>query len=89
MRRAAFTLPGLALFFAWPVGAAEYAPRVLSPHNADAYSMKTFARFHRWKDLTGDAKVYEVYKYLADKRTGLFPMGAGAWEGRDVLYDYG
>jgi len=69
--------------------AAEYAPRVLSPHNADAYSMKTFARFHRWKDLTGDAKVYEIYKYLADRRTGIFPMGAGAWEGKDVMYDYG
>jgi len=70
-------------------GAAEFAPRVLSEHNADAYSMKTFAQFARWKDLTGDAKVYEIYKYLADKRTGIFPMGAGAWEGRDVMYDFG
>jgi len=88
MRRA---LP-IVLILAWAAGrgeAAEFAPRVLSPHNADAYSMKTFARFHRWKDLVGDAKVYEVYKYLADKRTGIFPMGAGAWEGRDVLYEYG
>ncbi|GAH64603.1 unnamed protein product, partial [marine sediment metagenome] len=68
----------------WPAVAAEHAPRVLSPHNADAYSMKTFAQFYRWKDLTGDAKVYEVFKYLVDKRTGIFPMGAGAWEGTDV-----
>jgi len=74
---------------ACPIHAAEYAPRVLSPHNADAYSMKTFARYERWRDLTGDAKVYEIYKYLADKRTGIFPMGAGAWEGEDVMYDYG
>lgn len=79
----------LALALAGGAEAAEYAPRVLSGHNADAYSMKTFANFHRWKDLSGDAKVYEVYKYLADKRTGIFPMGAGAWEGNDVMYDYG
>src|SRR5436190_11741575 len=69
--------------------AHEHAPRVLSPHNADAYSMKTFAEFPRWRDLKGDAKVYEVYKYLADTRTGIFPMGAGAWEGKDQVYDFG
>ena len=79
----------LAALAAAPAAAAEFAPRVLSPHNADAYSMKTFAQYARWKDLAGDAKVYEVYKYLADRRTGIFPMGAGAWEGRDVLYEYG
>ena len=69
--------------------AAEHAPRVLSPHNADAYSMRTFAEFPRWRDLKDDAKVYEVYTYLADRRTGIFPMGAGAWEGRDPVYDFG
>ncbi|MBI3854908.1 MAG: hypothetical protein HY293_04375 [Planctomycetes bacterium] len=69
--------------------AHEHAPRVLSPHNADAYSMKTFAEYPRWRDLKGDAKVYEVYKYLADRRTGIFPMGAGAWEGKDPVYDFG
>ena len=69
--------------------AAEHAPRVLSPHNADAYSMRTFAEFPRWRDLNGDAKVYEIYKYLADRRTGIFPMGAGAWEGRDPVYEFG
>lgn len=67
----------------------EHAPRVVSPHNADAYSMKTFAEFPRWRDLQGDAKVYEIYKYLADKRTGIFPMGAGAWEGQDPVYEFG
>jgi hypothetical protein len=71
------------------IQAHEHAPRVLSPHNADAYSMKTFAEFPRWRDLRGDAKVYEVYKYLADTRTGIFPMGAGAWEGKDPVYDFG
>jgi hypothetical protein len=89
MRRSAVAVGVLALILARPVEAAEHAPRVLSPHNADAYSMKTFARFARWQDLAGDAKVYEIYKYLADRRTGIFPMGAGAWEGRDVMYDYG
>ncbi|HYF48091.1 MAG TPA: hypothetical protein VEJ63_01700 [Planctomycetota bacterium] len=69
--------------------ARESAPRVLSPTHADAYSMKTFAQFARWKDLKGEAKVYEIYKYLADKRTGLYPMGAGAFEGKDPLYEFG
>ena len=26
---------------------SEYSPRVVSPHNADAHSMRTFAEFHR------------------------------------------
>ncbi len=69
--------------------AAEYAPRVLSPHRADAYSMNTFAQYPRWRDIAGDAKVWEVYKYLADRKSGIFPMGAGAWEGTDVMYDFG
>ena len=78
-----------ALALAWPAAAREPAPRVLSPHNADAYSMRTFAEFPRWRDLSGDAKVYEIYKYLADQRTGIYPMGAGAWEGQDPVYDFG
>ena len=70
------------------IEAREYAPRVLSPHNADAYSMKTFAQYTRWRDLKPEAKMLEIYKYLADKRTGLYPMGAGAFEGKDVLYEF-
>jgi hypothetical protein len=86
MRRVAL----LVLLAAAPAALAhEHSPRILSPHNADAYSMKTFAEFPRWRDLKGDAKVYEIYKYLADRRTGIFPMGAGAWEGRDNVYDFG
>ena len=88
MRRVTVTSLLLSMLVCPALG-GEPAPRVLSPHNADAYSMKTFAQFHRWKALTGDAKVYEIFKYLADKRTGIFPMGAGAWEGNDVMYDYG
>jgi hypothetical protein len=59
-------LMALAVALASPASlatAAELAPRVLSPHNADAYSMRTFAEFPRWRDLKGDARVYEVYKY--------------------------
>ena len=88
MKKIALTVIATAAL-AGAASAAEFAPRVLSPHNADAYSMKTFAQYARWKDLTGDAKVYEVFKYLADTRTGIFPMGAGAWEGRDDMYDFG
>jgi len=76
-------------FVALPAAAHEHAPRILSPHNADAYSMKTFAQYPRWRDLQGDAKVFEIYKYLVDHRTGIYPMGAGAWEGKDILYDFG
>jgi hypothetical protein len=72
-----------------PVSAREHAPRVLSPHHADAYSMRSFAQFPRWRDLHGDAKVYEIFKYLADRRTGIYPMGAGAWEGKDPVYEFG
>ncbi len=67
--------------------AHEHAPRVVSPHNADTYSIKTFARFHRWRDLEGDAKVYEIYKYLVDRRTGVYPLGVPAREDDEALYD--
>jgi hypothetical protein len=66
----------------------EYAPRVLSPYHADAYSMKTFAQFPRWRELKNDALAWEVYRYLADPRTGLFPLGQGAQEGQDVMSEY-
>ena len=69
--------------------AREHAPRIISPHNADAYSMKTFAEFPAWKDLSGDAKVLAIFEYLTDRRTGIYPMGAGGWEGNDVMYEYG
>jgi hypothetical protein len=69
--------------------AALYSPRVLSPHNADTYSLKTFAEFHRWRDLQGDAKVFEVFKYLTDRRTGIYPMGVPAWEGNETLPEFG
>lgn len=80
------------LLLSWPIvpaHAALYSPRILSPHNADTYSLKTFAQFNRWRDLSGDAKVYEVFKYLADRRTGLYPMGVPAREGREDLPEYG
>jgi hypothetical protein len=68
--------------------AREYAPRVVLPYHADAYSMKTFAQFPRWRDLKNDARAWEVYCYLADPQTGLFPLGQGAREGRDVMSEF-
>src|SRR5262249_39018570 len=68
---------------------AIYSPRILSPHNADTYSVKTFAEFERWRDLSGDAKVFEIFKYLVDRRTGIYPMGVPAWEGNETLAEYG
>lgn len=70
-----------------PARAGVYSPRVVSPHNADAYSLKTFGEFHLWRDLTGDERAFEVYKYLADTRTGLFHMNE-VLEGNDVLSEY-
>lgn len=67
--------------------AREYSPRVVSAHVADAYSMKTFARFHRWASLEGDRLAWAVYKYLVDTRTGLFHMNA-VHEGDDGLGEY-
>src|SRR6185295_13228318 len=68
---------GLAasLMFSAPLAARLYSPRVVSPHVADSYSMRTFADFPRWKNLTGDARAWEVFQYLTDERTGLFPLG--------------
>ena len=68
---------------------AVYSPRVLSPHNADTYSLKTFAQFERWRDLHGDAKAFEIFKYLTDRRTGIYPMGVPAWEGNETLAEFG
>jgi len=49
--------------------------------------MKTFAQFPRWRGLKGDALAWEVYKYLADTRTGLFHMNE-VLEGSDVMNEY-
>jgi len=65
----------------------QYAPRVVSPHNADAYSLRTFAEDARWRDLTGDARAWEMYRYLVDTRTGLFHMNE-VLEGDDDLNEY-
>lgn len=67
--------------------AREYSPRVVSPHNADAYSMKTFRQFPRWRDLEGDRLAWEVYKYLVDRRTGVFHMNQ-VLEGSDTLSEF-
>ena len=63
------------------------APRVVSPNNADGYSMKTFGDFHRWRHLVGDQRAWEIYKYLADTRTGVFHMSE-VCEGDDTLSEY-
>ncbi len=70
-----------------PAIARVYSPRILSTRVADAYSMRTFAQFGRWRDLTGDALAYEVYKYLVDTHTGLFHMNVVA-EGDDGLGEF-
>ena len=63
------------------------APRVVSPHNADGYRMKTFGDFHRWRELAGDERAWEIYKYLVNTRTGVFHMSE-VREGTDTLSEY-
>ena len=70
-----------------PAPAREHAPRVVSPHRADAYSMQTFAEFPRWRGLRGDALAWEVYQYLADTHSGLFHVNE-VLEGDDALGEY-
>ena len=67
--------------------AVVYSPRVISPYVADTYSMRTFAQFPRWRDLKDDARAWEIYKYLADKQTGLFHMNV-VREGPDQLGEF-
>jgi hypothetical protein len=67
--------------------ARVYSPRVVSPHNADGYSMKTFGQFDRWRDLGGNERAWEIYRYLADVRTGVFHMSE-VLEGDDTLSEY-
>ncbi|MBN1417885.1 MAG: hypothetical protein JXP34_03865 [Planctomycetes bacterium] len=87
MRTAAAVSAALILGLARPAPARVYSPRVISPHNADAYSLKTFAEFPRWRGLSGDRLAWEVYRYLADARTGLFHVNE-VLEGDDVLSEY-
>lgn len=88
VRKAETAVALLTVMFMGTVGQARVcSPRVVSPHNADAYSMKTFGEFHRWCDLKGDARAWEVYKYLADTRTGVFHMNE-VLEGNDTLSEY-
>ena len=84
-QRVAFTL---SVFLVAASTAADVrAPRVISAHNADGYSMKTFADFHRWRALADDERAWEIYKYLVDTRTGLFHMNE-VREGSDTLSEY-
>ena len=64
-----------------------HAPRIVSPHNADGYSMKSFGDFHCWRELTDDERAWEIYKYLVDARTGVFHMSE-VREGADTLSEY-
>ncbi len=85
MRHAALLLIVLILT---PFAAGrEYAPRVLSPLRADAYSMRTFAQYPKWRGLRGDALAWQVYEYLADTRSGLFHCNE-VLEGNEALSEY-
>jgi hypothetical protein len=52
--------PLIVLVLACFATGREYAPRVISPLRADAYSMRTFAQFPQWRRLRGDALAWEI-----------------------------
>lgn len=65
-----------------------YSPRIVSTRSADLYSPRTFAAHPAWKDLAGEARAKAMFEYLTDRQTGLFPLGAGAFEGSDQVYEF-
>jgi hypothetical protein len=78
----------LGLILLSPAAAArEYSPRVISPHRADAYSMRTFREFSRWRDLEDDALAWELYRYLVDTHSGVFHVNE-VLEGTDGLSEF-
>ena len=68
--------------------ARVFSPRVVSEHTADTYSIKSFAQFPRWRDLEGDARARAIFEYLTDRETGVYPLGMGAFEGKDKTYEH-
>lgn len=72
-----------------PAAARVYSPRIVSPRTADTYSARTFAAHPAWKDLSADAKARAMFEYLTATDTGLFPLGAGSFEGGDKAYEFG
>lgn len=81
------TLVLILLLVAEAVWAREHAPRIVGSERADAYSMRTFAEFPRWRGLRDDALAWEVYRYLADTQSGLFHCNE-VLEGDDGLSEY-
>lgn len=91
MKKRLVTIGLIALWIshaATNANARTYSPRVVSEHNADSYSMKTFAQHSSWRDLRGSEKAWQMFKYLTDYQTGLYPMGEGTHEGPESLYEY-
>lgn len=72
-----------------PAWGRVYSPRVITPAVADTYSARTFAAHAAWKDLPAEAKAAAMFLYLTDQETGLYPLGAGAFEGGDKVYEFG
>ena len=87
--RARRPLATLVFVLTVPAAAHEHSPRVLSPHVADTHSLKTFAEFDGWKGLDSAAKIQAIFRYLADRRTGIYPLGVPAWEGPADLNEFG
>ncbi|MBS0203379.1 MAG: hypothetical protein JSS49_10800 [Planctomycetes bacterium] len=65
-----------------------YSPRILTSQTADTYSPRTFANHPAWKNLSPELKAKAIFDYLTDRETGLYPLGAGAFEGGDKAYEF-
>lgn len=85
-----FRLAVLWMLVIWTVPAwgRVYSPRVVGKRTADTYSSKTFTEFAAWKDLPAESRAKAMFEYLTDPETGLYPLGAGAYEGADKAYEF-
>ena len=72
-----------------PAWGRVHSPRILSSRMADCYSAKTFAAHPAWQGLADEARAQAMFAYLTDPETGLYPLGAGVFEGGDKAYEFG
>lgn len=78
----------LAIVGSDSASARVYSPRILTSRTADTYSPRTFARHPAWKDLSPEDRAQAIFEYLTDLQTGLYPLGAGVFEGGDKAYEF-
>lgn len=72
-----WVLAAIATIVSFPLNpgrlnADVHSPWILSEHVADTTSLEGFANFPAWKDKQGQERAVAMWKYLCDKKTGVF-----------------